>query len=52
MSDLVGKKLDVYKVIRLIGDGGMGVVYEAEHSIMGRRCAIKVMKADTVLPDG
>ena len=51
MSDLVGKKLDVYKIIRLIGDGGMGVVYEAEHSIMGRRCAIKVMKSDAVLPE-
>ncbi len=37
------KKLDVYELVRLIGSGGMGEVYEARHTLIGRRCAIKVL---------
>jgi tRNA A-37 threonylcarbamoyl transferase component Bud32 len=32
-----------YRVVRLIGHGGMGAVYEAEHLVMGRRVALKVI---------
>ncbi len=32
-----------YRVIRQIGQGGMGVVYEAEHPRLSRRLAIKVL---------
>lgn len=32
-----------YRVIRQIGQGGMGVVYEAEHPRLTRRLAIKVL---------
>ena len=31
-----------YKIIRRIGEGGMGLVYEAEQSSPARRVAIKV----------
>ncbi len=32
-----------YRVVRLVGQGGMGVVYEAEHTQLGKRVAIKLM---------
>src|SRR5262249_48884293 len=32
-----------YKVLNRIGTGGMGAVYRAEHRIMGRTVALKVM---------
>jgi WD40 repeat protein/tRNA A-37 threonylcarbamoyl transferase component Bud32 len=32
-----------YRVLRPIGSGGMGTVYEAEHRVMARRVALKVI---------
>ena len=35
-----------YKVIRKIGVGGMGTVFEVEHTLLDRRVALKVMNPD------
>ncbi len=38
------KQLGQYKLRRLIGAGGMGEVYLAEHTLMKRPCAIKLIR--------
>ena len=44
---LIGRVIgDRYGVKALIGEGGMGEVYEAEHLAMGRLVAVKVLNAD------
>jgi serine/threonine protein kinase len=32
-----------YQVLRRIGEGGMGAVYEARHTLIGKRVAVKVL---------
>jgi eukaryotic-like serine/threonine-protein kinase len=41
-----GQRLGPYEVVCLIGAGGMGEVYEARDSRLGRRVAVKVIRAD------
>ena len=41
--DLVGTEIGQYRVVRRIGKGGMGTVYEAVHTQIGQRAAVKVL---------
>lgn len=43
---LVGQQLGEYRVERRIGFGGMGIVYEGVHPLIGKRAAIKVLRWD------
>jgi serine/threonine protein kinase len=39
----VGSMIGPYRIVREIGRGGMGVVYEAVHEAIGQRAAVKLV---------
>jgi serine/threonine-protein kinase len=40
---MIGEKLGNYRIVSRLGMGGMGAVYLGEHTMIGRRAAIKVL---------
>jgi eukaryotic-like serine/threonine-protein kinase len=43
---MIGETVGSYRILSRLGEGGMGVVYLAEHPLIGRKAAVKM-----ILPD-
>jgi serine/threonine-protein kinase len=45
-DDYLGAVLGSYRVVELLGKGGMGYVFRAEHVKLGREVALKLLRSD------
>ena len=45
---LIGKTLSSFHITGWLGEGGMGVLYKAEHDVIGRKAAVKVIRGEYI----
>lgn len=43
---IAGAVLGKYRLLRVMGEGGMAIVFEAEHTKLGQKAAVKVLRAE------
>jgi TPR repeat protein/tRNA A-37 threonylcarbamoyl transferase component Bud32 len=41
---VIGATLGSYRVVRKLDEGGMGVLYEAQHQVLGKRVVVKTLR--------
>lgn len=46
---MIGQQIGNYRLVKLLGSGGMGMVYEAVHDGIGGRAAIKVLRPEVAI---
>ena len=43
---MVGQRVNNFRILRMLGEGGMGAVYEAEHPTLRKKVAVKVLRRE------
>jgi serine/threonine protein kinase len=46
MDPAIGKKVQDYQIVSLLGTGGMGNVYLAQHPLIGKKVAVKILRPE------